>query len=153
ETAGRHAVEAGEVVANHADIVVTDVREVGAAGAVAHRPHAGGRGPQPLVNLDEAAVVPLDPGGLQADVVGVRGPAGRDQEVRALDRLLHPTARRMQPHGLAGAPLNAIDARARPDLNPLVVEELTQRLRDVSIFTVGQGVVPLNDCNAAAEAS
>ena len=59
----------------------------------------------------------------------------------------------MQPYGLAGSPLHAVDARARPDLDPLVVEEFPQRLRDVAIFAVGQGVVPLDDRHAAAEAS
>src|SRR5579864_2335889 len=75
QTAGRHAVDAGEVIANHADVIVTDVGEEWAAGAVAHRPHAGGRGPEPLINLDEAALVTLDPSGLQANAVGVWGSA------------------------------------------------------------------------------
>src|SRR5262245_53821971 len=74
--------------------------EMGAAGAIAHRPHAGGRGPQPVIDLDEAPAVSFDPGGLQADAVGVRGPAGRNQEVRSLDHAV----RRMQPYGLAGSP-------------------------------------------------
>ena len=117
----------------------------------AHTPGAVVR--QPLVDLDETPFVPLDPGGLQADAVGVRRPAARDQEVRPLDHDLRPAARRMQPHGLAGPPLDAIDARARPDLDPLVVEEFPQGLRDVAILAVGQGVVPLDDRHAAAEAS
>src|SRR5262245_14931428 len=45
ETARRHTVDAGEVVADHADIVVGDMCEMGAAGAIAHCPHAGARGP------------------------------------------------------------------------------------------------------------
>ena len=122
---------------------------MGAAGAIAHRPHAGGRGPQPFIDLDEAPVVPFDPGGLQADAVGVRGPAARNQEVRSLDHAV----RRVQPYGLAGSPLHARDARGRQHLDPLVVEEFPQRFRDVAIFAVSQGVVPLNDRNATAEAS
>src|SRR5262249_13725230 len=149
ETARRHTVDAGEVVADHADIVVGDMCEMGAAGAIAHCPHAGGRGPQPAIDLDEAPVVPFDPGGLQADAVGVRGPAGRNQEVRSLDHAV----RRMQPYGLAGSPLHARDGRGRQHLDPLVAEEFPQRFRDVAIFAVSQGVGPLNDRNATAEAS
>ena len=44
-------------------------------------------------------------------------------------------------------------ARGRQHLDPLVVEEFPQRFRDVAIFAVSQGVVPLNDRNATAEAS
>jgi hypothetical protein len=40
--------------------------------------------------------------------------------------------------------------RARPDRNPLVVEEFPQRLRGISIFTVDQGVGPLDNRHAAA---
>src|SRR6516225_8897466 len=95
---------------------------------------------------DEA---PFDPSGLQADAVGVRGPAARNQEVRSLDHAV----RRMQPYGLAGSSLHARDGRGRQHLDPLVVEEFPQRFRDVAIFSVSQGVVPLNDRNATAEAS
>ena len=84
QATGRRAVDAGEVVADHADVVVGDVCELGAAGAIAHCPHAGGRRPQPVIDLDEAPVVSFDPGGLQADAVGVRGPATRNQQVRSL---------------------------------------------------------------------
>ena len=59
----------------------------------------------------------------------------------------------MQPHGLAGPPLHALDARAGEDLDPLVLEEFAQGLRDVAVFAVGQGVVPLDDRHAAAEAA
>ena len=64
------------------------------------------------------------PGGLEADAVGVRRAAARDQEVGSLDRLRLPGARRVQLHRLAGSPLDAVDARVREDLDPLVVEEL-----------------------------
>src|SRR5207244_2991915 len=82
--------------------------------------------------LDEVPVVPFDPGGLQADAVGVRGPAGRNQEVRSLDHAV----RRMQPYGLAGSPLHARDGRGRQHLDPLVVGEFPQRFRAVAIFAV-----------------
>ena len=59
----------------------------------------------------------------------------------------------MQPHGLAGSPLHALDARARPHLDPLVGEEFAQGPRDVTILAVDQGVVPLDDRNPSAETS
>ena len=121
--------------------------------AIAHRPYPGGRRPAPLVDLDEATAVTLDTGRLQVDAVGVRGPSARDQEVRALDRVLRPVVRHVQFHGLAGPPLHTLDADAGADLDPLVLEELAQGLRDVAVLAMGQGVVPLDDRHAAAEAA
>src|SRR6516165_8494122 len=57
-----------------------------------------------------------------------------------------------KPHGLAGPPLHALDVRACPDRNPLVLEEFPQRLRGISIFTVDQDVGPLGNRHAAAKA-
>ena len=75
----------GKIVADNPNIVVSDVREVRAAGTIAHRPHAGSRRPAPLVDLDETPVVLLDPGRLEAHAFGVRRPSARDEDVRALD--------------------------------------------------------------------
>ena len=115
----------------------------------AHTP--GGRGPQPLVDLDEAPVVPLDPGRLQADAVGVRRPSARDQEVRALD------------HAAVALACSLTDSPERPSTRstrvpvrtsiPSSSKSSSQGLRDVAILAVGQGVVPLDDRHAAAEAS
>ena len=96
------------------------MREVRAAGAVAHRPDALGRRPEPLVHLDVPPRVRLDPGRLQADAVGVRRAAPGDQEVRPLDRAAAPVC---SADGLAGSPLDAIDGGPGQDLDPLVPEE------------------------------
>src|SRR5262249_27838173 len=74
QTSGRRPVDAGEIVADHADVVVGHVGELGATRAIAHRPYPGGRRPAPLVDLDEATAVTLDTCRLQVDAVGVRGP-------------------------------------------------------------------------------
>ena len=105
---GRHAVPAGEVGQHHAEVVLADVREVRAAGAVAHRPDTLGRRPEPRVDLDVPFFVRLDPRLLQADAVGVRRAPPGDEQVRPLDH----AAARVEADGLAGSPLDAIERRS-----------------------------------------
>src|SRR4051812_35614697 len=49
--------------------------------------------------------------------------------------------RRLQADGLAGLPHDAIGGRAGPDVDPLVAQELLDRLGDVRVLAVDQGVV------------
>src|SRR3954451_23660533 len=153
QTSGRRPVDSGEIVADHADVVVGHVGELGATRAIAHRPYPGGRRPAPPVDLDEATAVTLDPGGLEPDAVGVRDPTARDEDVRALDPAFHPVALHLQLNGLAGPPLDPLDPSVGADLDPLVLEELAQGLRDVAVLAMRQGVVPIDDRHAAAEAA
>ena len=145
-------VDAGEVVTDHADVIVGHVRELRAARLVADGPHAGGRRPAPIVDLDEAVLVPLDPGGLEFDAVGVRDPSACDEDVRALDPASAPSRFTCNLRSRRTAPRPARRG-AGTDIDPLVLEELTQGLRDVAVLAVGQGVVPLDDRHAAAEAA
>ena len=93
--------------------------------------------------------VHLHPGRLQPDAVGVRRAPAGDEQVRPLDR----ASRRLQADGLAGPPLDAIDDRAGPDLDPLVAQELLDGLGHVRVLAVDQGGVPLDDRHPAAEAA
>src|SRR5262249_25048260 len=133
----------------HPEVVLADVREVRAAGAVPHRPDALGRRPEPLVDLDVPFSVRLDTGLLQPDTVGVRRAAPGDEQVRPLDR----AAARVEADGPARSPLYAIDGGPGPDLDPLVPEEPLDRLADVRVLAVDQRAVPLDDGHAAAEAA
>ena len=95
------------------------------------------------------SLVRLDPGLLQADAVGVRGPPPGDEKVRPLDR----TARRSRANGLSGSPLDAKDGGLGQDLDPLVPEEALDRLGHVGVFAVDQRAIPFDDGHAATEAA
>src|SRR5262245_66039319 len=60
--------------------------------AVAERPHARYAGAELVVDLDVAAGILLDSGPVEPEIVGVRPPAGGDQEVGARDLALAPFA-------------------------------------------------------------
>ena len=83
---GRHAVPASEVGQHHAEVVLADVREVRAAGAIAHRPDPLGRRLEPLVDPDVPILVRLDPRPLQADNERVSIPLTNQSDC-GIDRL------------------------------------------------------------------
>ena len=70
-----------QVVGDDLVVVVRGVGEGALAVAVAERPDARVGGAQALVDLDVAALVGLDAGRVQAEVVGVGHPADGEQEV------------------------------------------------------------------------
>ena len=72
---------------DEAGMIVGEVGELPPARDVADGIDAPVGGLEPLVDDDPAAVV-CDAGLLEAETVGVRAAAGRDQEMAALDRLL-----------------------------------------------------------------
>lgn len=82
--------------------------------AVPQRPDASGRGPEPVVHDDEAALVGLDPGGVQAEVAGVGRATDGDQDVAGIDQAIALDAIDGQPHPVAV--LCRVDAfGSRPD--------------------------------------
>ena len=87
EPVARAALPAGQIVANDAKVVFGYVGEQRAAGAFAERPDVRRARLQPLVDLDETAIVQLDAGLVEPDAGGVRNAPGRDEDVAALDRL------------------------------------------------------------------
>ena len=87
---GRHAVAAGQVGQHHAEVVLTDVREVRAAGAVTRRPDTLGRRPEPRVDLDVPFSSVSDPAFSQGRCHQCSVCAPGDEQVRPLD---HAAAR------------------------------------------------------------
>ena len=77
--AGRHAIPAGKVIEQHSKVVMTNVREVRAPGAVAPRPDVLGCRLQPLIDPDVPVLVGLDARLVEADAVGVRACVPRQQ--------------------------------------------------------------------------
>ena len=74
---------AQQVVGDDLVVVVAGVGEGALAVAVAERPDARVRGAQRLVDLDVAALVGGDAGGVEPEVVGVGDAADGEEEVRA----------------------------------------------------------------------
>ena len=106
-----------------------DVGERRRGDGVADRPHAGLAGAAELVDLDEAAVVDLHAGAVEAEVVGV----GR----RPTDTTTTSTSRASPPdlHGGAGAASGEwpVDLDAGADVDAAALEALLDDLGDVLV--------------------
>jgi len=94
ETAAGGAIAPVKVRMNDAEIVVTNVGELRAAGAIGHRPDIFGGGLQAIVDLDVAVGVKLNSGALETDVLGIGSSTGCHQEVAPFDgaiaaRIIH----------------------------------------------------------------
>ena len=74
------------------EVVVRGMREAAVAIAVAQRPDARNVRPELLVDVDVAVLVLLDASFVEAEVIGVRTAADRQQYVRSLGRLRVPRA-------------------------------------------------------------
>jgi hypothetical protein len=98
--AGR-AVLSRQPVAHDPKVVDRDVRELRAAGALAHRPDTRRGCLQLRVDLHVAARVQLDAGDIEPDPISIRCAARSHQEVAALDHALAVMRRDPQPDLLA----------------------------------------------------
>jgi len=74
---------AGKIVADYAEVIECDVREMRTAGTVANGPDIRRGSFQPLVNLDVTAIGSFDASQLETDTLGVRSAAGGDEKIRA----------------------------------------------------------------------
>src|SRR6185503_10316861 len=132
-------------------VVVAGVRERAFAVAVAERPYARRGRAQLLVDHDEAALIDLNAGSLQAEIVGIRHAPDSQQQMRADD------ARRT---GLAAdigrdAAVFLLDRqafRAQANLDPFLLEDVLYGLRHVLVLSSDQARPHLDDSDAAAEA-
>src|SRR5208283_943038 len=102
----RGSIAAVQVVVNDAEVVISDVRELRAARAIAHSPNVIAGRLQPFVDLDEPVLVELDAGQLEPDSIGVRRSARRNQQVGAFDGAFAATAIHLDPDAIAGASLD-----------------------------------------------
>ena len=89
-----------------AEIVISCMRKLRAAGAIAHRPDIGRGRPQPLVDLDIAVLVEFDASLLESDSAGVRHPARSDEKIGAFDNAFAIPVIHVNPNLLAGTSLN-----------------------------------------------
>ena len=83
----RGAATAVQVVSDHAEIIERDVSKLRTARAIPHRPHPRRGGVQSLVDFDVATRIQLDSGRFEPDLLRVRSPSNRDQQVATFYRL------------------------------------------------------------------
>src|SRR5262249_53292311 len=84
----RAARSAGQIISNDAKVIAGRMRELRAAGAVAHGPDVGRGGLQSVVDANVSAGVQLDAGLLEPDPVRVWNAPCRNQNITAFDVLL-----------------------------------------------------------------
>ena len=71
EAAAGRAIATIEMTQDNAKVVLSDMRELGAAGTFAHGPHKGGGGLEPLIHPDVTAHIELNAGLRSVDSIGV----------------------------------------------------------------------------------
>ena len=148
--AARVAVQ--EVGGDDLVVVVGGVREGAAAVALAQRPHAGDGGLQPVVHGDDAAPVDLDAGGVQAQVVGVRAPSHRQQQVRS-DHARFPGCAVQRGGDRVAVPAHVHALRVQAHVHALGFQDPGHRRGDVRRFPLDQAVAGVDERDLAAEAA
>ena len=153
EPVARGATPAGQIVPDDPKVVEGDVGELGAAGALAHRPDIGRRGLQAVVDGDIATRVDLDAGHVQTDPCRIRRAARRHQEVAAVEGLLAVRRAHAEAHTLARPTLHPEGLGRQQDLDPFGPEHLEDRVGDVGVLTAGELRAALDDGDVAPEAT
>src|SRR5262249_26227142 len=133
-------------------VVVRRVGETAFTVAIAQGPDAGHVGPQLIVDDNVAARVRLYPSVLQAQVIGVRPPTHRKQQMAA-----HNLAVAFLAIGLHCNPLamrfEAYAFCVEPQADSLPLHDLPDGSRHVGVFTPNQLRAPLHDGHLASEAA
>src|SRR5262245_38580604 len=113
------------------------MREGSASVAITQRINAGHTGAKLIVNLDVTALIYLNPGMLQTEVVSVRHTTHCEKRMRADDSLIAAAAINLHGHFLA-ALFKADAFSAQADLDVFVFEDRFDVVGDVFVFTLAQ---------------
>src|SRR5437868_9132989 len=120
--------------------------------AITQRINAGHIGAKFIVNLDVTALIYLNPGMFQTEVVGVRHTTDCEKRMRADDGLIAAAA--INLHGYFVAAFFKGDAfSAQTDLNTFAFENCFDVFGNVFVFTVNQSRPSLHHGNLTAEAA
>lgn len=134
QAVSRGALTAGEVVADDAEVIKGDVGELGGASAFAEGEDAGGGGFEAFIDFDVAAGVKFDAGQIKANVGGVGGTAGGDEEVGALDGGRAGGGFKVDGDGGAGEALDGLDFGGGDDSDPFGGEDAGDFGDDVGVL-------------------
>src|SRR5271155_3956625 len=125
--------------------------EFRASRAVALRPDGRSRRLQPVVHAHVPRGGQLDASALEANPAGVWRLTQRNQQMRTLYYLLRATDHGVECHPVAGPPGDEAHVSRGDDSDPLVLQQLADRLSDVDVLARQEPVVALADTDAAAQ--
>src|SRR5438067_10696429 len=126
--------------------------EGSASVAITERINAEHIGAKLIINLDVTALIYLNPGVFQTEVVGVRHTADCEQRMRADDSLIAAAAINLHGHFVA-AFFKADAFSAQTDLDTFAFENRFDVFGNVFVFTFNQSRPPLHDGDLTAEAA
>src|SRR5262249_45359487 len=132
------------------EIIPRRVRERAPAIAISHRPDARDVGAQLIVDLDIAALVGGDASLIEAEIIRIRSSADRDQHVCSDDA--RNLSRGLDFDGDGVPRLRNIDYSAIGlHMNPFLLEESSDSLRDVLVLARDQARRELNHRHLASK--
>ncbi len=110
------------IVPHDPEVIETDMCELWASGAIAHRPYAARGGFEALVDTDIATRIELDTGRFESDAVSIRRTPRRHQDVTGIDGALAMHGSHMHANPRARAALHIQDLRIEHYLDTFVLE-------------------------------
>src|SRR2546421_9504419 len=126
--------------------------EGSASVAITQRINAGHISAKLIINLDVTALIYLNPGLFQTEVVGVRHATDCEKRMRADDSLIAAAAINLHGHFVA-AFFKADAFSAQTDLDTFAFENCFDVFRNVFVFTMNQSRPHLHDRDLTAEAA
>src|SRR5438094_5346287 len=120
--------------------------------AITQRINAGHIGAKLIINLDVTALIYLNPGLFQTEVVGVRHATDCQKRMRADDSLIAAAAINLHGHFVAAC-FKGDAFSAQTDLDTFAFENRFDVFGDVFVFTVNQSRTPLHNGDLTAEAA
>src|SRR5207248_4451797 len=120
--------------------------------AITQRINAGHIRAKLIVNLDVTALIYLNPGLFQTEVVGVRHPTDCEKRMRADDTLIAAAAINLHGH-FAAAFFKGDAFSAQTDLDTFAFENRFDVFGNVFVFTLNQSRPSLHNGNLTAEAA
>src|SRR6266576_2012561 len=120
--------------------------------AITQRINAGHIGAKLIINLDVTALIYLNPGMFQAEVVGVRDTTDCEKRMRADDSLIAAAAINLHGHFVA-AFFKGDAFSAQTDVDTFAFENRFDVFGNVFVFAVNQSRPPLHNGDFTAEAS
>src|SRR5437762_3771807 len=118
--------------------------------AITQRINAGHIGAKLIINLDVTALIYLNPGMFQTEIVGVRHATDCEQRMRADDSLIAAAAINLHGHFVA-AFFKADAFRAQTDLDAFAFENCFDVFGNVFVFTLNQSRSSLHHGDLTAE--
>src|SRR6516225_9684658 len=149
---GRSLALLDHVRADDAIVVEGNVRESWAAFDVAEHVDAASGCLQSIVCDDESVRICPDSGSGEIQRIGIRAAAGGNQQMGACD-CLRPRLTLNVEANFSVAPAGAGGVCVQQNVDPILLEDVLDLLRDIAILSVQQLLAGLNDRDLASQAT